>query len=117
MTDHIDRILAQTADDDARFRYEIIKGLADSIRQQTKQLSDMQHQMHEISERLVRIEANRLSEEVSSLRVEVDLLKADRQRREGAMSVGTSLLKSPVIAWAILALATVVGFIMREQKL
>lgn len=113
-----DRVLSQPDEDsEQRFRYEIIRNLAESIRQQTTQLSDIQNQMHNMSDRLTRIEANKVSEEVALLRSEVDSLKADRQRREGVLSVGSWLFKSPVIAWIAAAAVAVAAVIGREHNL
>lgn len=100
----------QAQPDDIRFQFEIIKGLGESVRLQTAALGSLQQGQIDIVERLARIEARDHAEALAALRVEVDALKADKQRRDGASGIIHAIMKSPMLAWAV-ALA---GFVWYE---
>lgn len=86
-----DRHLIASAESDTRFQYDIIKGLADSIRQLTGSIQKMQETQVNMLERLAVLEANRVGEVVAKVEVAVeaaknriDVLEADKNRRDGA---------------------------------
>lgn len=87
--------------EDIRFQFEIIKSLGESVRQQTTALSHLHTQQTEILLRLERIEANKTNEQVAALRAEVEMLKADKLRRDGASGVIHAILRSPVVGWIV----------------
>ena len=89
--------------DDIRFQFEIIKSLGESVRQQTQALADLHTQQTEILIRLERIEANKINEHVAALQAKVELLEADRLRRDGASGVIHAVLRSPVVGWIVAA--------------
>lgn len=94
----------QQTPDDIRFQFEIIKNLGESVRQQTKALGDLHAQQTEILIRLERIEANKINEQVAAIQAKVEVLEADRLRRDGASGVIQALLRSPVVGWVVAAL-------------
>lgn len=96
--------------DDIRFQFEIIKGLGESVRLQTAALGSLQQGQIDIVDRLARIEARDHAEALAALRAEVDMLKADKQRRDGASGIIHAILKSPVLAWVV----AICGFIWYE---
>ena len=94
---------------DTRLHYEIVRQLAQSVREQTTALLRMQEQLATISERLVKIESNRLHDDVERLRSDlyaetarVDALMRDKDRRDGAISAWEWIQRSAPWA-AILA--------------
>jgi hypothetical protein len=89
--------------EDIRFQFEIIKGLGDSVRQQTAAMAEMQRVQIEIVERLARIEAKDHEVALAALRAEVEMLKADKLRRDGANGIIHAILRSPVIGWIVAA--------------
>ena len=105
-----DRLLSMGDPNDVRFQFEVVRQLAESIRQQTSTLTRMQEQMAAMSERLARIEANRVHEDVERLRASlveetkrVDALMRDKDRRDGAIGAWTWLQRSA--PWAAIATA------------
>lgn len=86
---------------DTRLHYEIVRQLAQSVREQTGALLRMQEQLATISERLVKIESNRLHDDVERLRdalhaetARVDALMRDKDRRDGAIGVWAWIQRS-----------------------
>jgi hypothetical protein len=59
---------------DVRFQYEVIRGLAESIRQLTTTIASVQTTQVGMLERLAKIEANRVNEDVADLRARHDAL-------------------------------------------
>lgn len=86
---------------DLRFQFEIIKGLAESVRTQTDAIMRMQEMQTDIVARLERIEAKETAERVAGLLARVDALEAAEHRREGAFHVVTAILKSPSVGWLV----------------
>lgn len=96
-----DRIASGGDPNDTRFQFEIIKGLSESIRQQSTSIerlavgmADMQKTQVGMLERLAKLEANRVAEVVAEVRVDVSTLEstvkslvADQNRREGAIGL------------------------------
>lgn len=105
----------QQTPDNIRFQFEIIKSLGESVRQQTQALADLHTQQTEILIRLERIEANKINEQVAALRAEVEMLKADKLRRDGASGVIHAILRSPVVGW-IVAAAGGVYYMLRDHN-
>lgn len=101
--------------EDIRFQFEIIKSLEESVRQQTTALSHLHTQQTEILLRLERIEANKTNEQVAALRAEVEMLKADKLRRDGASGVIHAILRSPVVGW-IVASAGGIYYLLRGHN-
>lgn len=105
-----DRLLAMGDPSDVRFQFEVIRQLAESVRQQTTALSRMQEQMAAMAERMARIEANRVHDDVEQLRAglaeetkRVDALMRDKDRRDGALGAWAWLQRSA--PWAALITA------------
>lgn len=76
------------------------------MRLQTQSLSNLQTQMAAMSERLVRIEANRVHVDVEMLRAaidketsRVDALLRDKDRRDGAIGAAAWFQRSAPWAW------------------
>jgi len=102
----------QTADD-IRFQFEIIKQLAESMREQTAVTRGMQEDIRTIfgaqsktNERLAAIEANRVNETVAKLEMRfdtmidrIDKLEAERDRQEGM----TGARRAIVYYWPVIA--------------
>lgn len=79
---------------DTRFQYEIIKDVSASIRRLADSMSEMQRTQVTMLERLAALEANKVSESVAALAVElktlddrVDTLFRDKDRRDGAIGL------------------------------
>lgn len=94
-----DLSLDPQAPNDLRFQFEIIKGLSESVREQTSVMLRMQEQQTDIVARLERIEAKATAEQVAALLVRVDTLEAAEHRREGAFHLVGTIMKSPFVAW------------------
>jgi uncharacterized coiled-coil protein SlyX len=78
---------------DLRFQYDVIKNLAESVREQSRVMAGIQSTQMTMLERLAKIESNRVNEDVAKLDVKVshiaertDKLEADKDRRDGAYS-------------------------------
>jgi hypothetical protein len=94
-----DRMLGDPSD--TRFQFEIIKGLSESIRQQSASterlagaMADMQRTQVGMLERLAKLEANRISEVVAEVRADVSALETkvsglmtEKAQRQGAYAV------------------------------
>src|SRR3569623_1498818 len=55
--------------------------------------------MRDVRERLIRIESNQLDRQVKSQGERIDALERDRDKRDGASNILTTILKSPAIGW------------------
>jgi len=129
-----ERLLALTAESDTRFQYEIIKGLSESIRQQSASterlaaaMADMQKTQIGMLERLAKLEANRVGETVAKIeaavevvkeRVDatveavkdrVDKLEQDKDRRDGAGSFVGLLFKYGPTVFSLMTLLYLAG--------
>lgn len=101
-----DRILAGLEPSDVRFQYEVIKGLAESVRQMASGMSDLQKTQVDMLVRLARLEENKVGDELvamkaatTALTIRVDALESDRDRREGALGMlGTIKSWAPFLA-------------------
>jgi len=95
-----DRMLSGEPND-TRFQFEIIKGLSESIRQQSTSIerlavgmADMQKTQVGMLERLAKLEANRIAEVVAEVRLDVAAIEAkvvallrEKDQRQGAYAV------------------------------
>lgn len=95
----VDRFIGDP--NDVRFQFEVIKSLADSVREmgttQTRML-----------ERLARIEEHRTNEEVAKVKTRLEVLEAEKLRRDGASRVVQGLKEWwPIIGMALLVVWTV----------
>lgn len=115
------RELFQGEVNDIRFQFEVIKNLADSVRQQTEVVRGIQTTQVSMLERLARIEANRINETVAKIeeRVEVacgkiDVLEQDRDIRNGGTKAWRGFLGwwGP-LSWTIGILFTVFFLLFR----
>jgi uncharacterized coiled-coil protein SlyX len=93
--------LASSAEADTRFQYEVIKGLSESIRQQSASterlaaaMADMQKTQVGMLERLAKLEANRVGEIVADIRLDMNTLESkvaallrEKDQRQGAYAV------------------------------
>lgn len=95
---------------DSRFQFEILRSLAESVKSQTEALGALQKQTYDVSERLARIESNRIHDEVAQLRLDlssesrrVDALMRDKDRRDGALGAWAWLQRTA--PWGLMAAA------------
>lgn len=114
--------------DDLRFQFTVIENLAESVRQQSLVMTDIQKTQVSMLERLARIEANRIHEDVTKLELElgkakdiihdelrkqaerVNTLEADKDRRDGAIGVWSWMGKNWPFAAMISALGAVIAW-------
>lgn len=96
--------------DEARFRYEIIKGLAESVRELTKGVASMQETQVSMLQRLATLEANKVGIEirdikagVAALIIKVDALESIRDKAEGRNSTLTWFLKYGPVVFSLFA--------------
>ena len=96
-----ERLLDMGDPTDARFQFEILRSLAESVKLQTTALGELQKQTNAISERLARIESNRIHDDVAQLRIDVgketariEALMRDKDRRDGALGAWTWLQRT-----------------------
>jgi len=102
---------------DLRFQFEVIKNLAESVRQQSDVLRSVQTTQVTMLERLAKIEANRVNETVAELKVKldetcgkVDRLESDKDRRDG----GSAWRQGLMVYWPIAAVTiSAVLWVMR----
>jgi|GEM_PF-2744815 len=101
-----DRVLASLDPSDLRFQYDVIKGLAESVRQMAANMSDLQKTQVDMLVRLARLEENKVGDELvamkaatAALTVRVDALESDKDRRDGALGMlGTIKSWAPFLA-------------------
>lgn len=100
---------------DVRFQFEVIKNLAESVRQIAAGMADMQKSQVGILERLAKIESNRINEDVARLdaRLEVvwnkvDKLEQSEDRREGA----SRFSRAVITWWPVIGVAFTVLFLL-----
>lgn len=95
----------------------------EAMRQQTEVLRGMRTEMkekhellHDISNRVIRIEATVTEARIERLEKDVDGLKAERDHRDGANSALALILKSPALAWLIGAAVTAWAVLTRSSR-
>lgn len=81
-------------EEEERFKYEVIRGLSESVRQLAAGMADMQKTQVSMLERLAVLEANKFGEalvkaetKVDALDMKVDALFRDKDRRDGALGI------------------------------
>lgn len=85
-----------------QFEIEALRGINDVLKNLRDDAKEDRKLLHDIHTRVIRIESNRISEEVEVLKREVDDLKEEKFRREGALSFGNWLLRyGPIMAGLI----------------
>lgn len=87
-----DRVISQEAD--TRFQYDIIKGLAESVRQMATNMADLQKTQIDMLVRLARLEENKVGDELLTMKastvaltLRIDALERDKDRRDGALGL------------------------------
>jgi len=101
---------------DTRFQYDVIKGLAESVRQMAQNMADLQKTQVDMLVRLARLEENKVGEELIAMKAEtaalairVDVLESAEDRRKGAYNVFTWLrIWGPAI-FSLIAAAWLIG--------
>lgn len=88
-----------------------LSGIHDSIRSQNAASTEDRKLLHEMHERLIRIEVEGLAGKVESLETRVDALERDRDRREGAVSAFEWLSRfGPWLLTIVATAAAVIGW-------
>lgn len=90
---------------EVRFQYDVIKGLAESVRQMAQNMAELQKTQIDMLVRLARLEENKVGEELitmkaatAALAIRVDALESAEDQRKGAYSVFSWLrIWGPVI--------------------
>lgn len=108
-----------------QFQIEALQRINDNLRllnsgqtETVKALGEMRVSLHGIDVRLVRIESNSVSAEVSMLKQEVKELKEDKARREGAKTFATAMIRNgPVLITLLTGLITVIVVLAVNGKL
>lgn len=97
---------------DIRFQYDVIRNLAESVREQSKVMASIQTTQVSMLERLAKIEANRVNEVVAEVKAlvavhegKIDKLEQDRDIREG----GAGARRAVQSYWSIIT--TLIGVI------
>jgi hypothetical protein len=125
--------MVSSAEGDLRFQFEVIKQLAESVREQALVMRGVQEDMRTLhagqakqNERLAAIEANRINENVAKLEERldracgaIDRLESDRDVREGGSKVWRNFLGwwgpiatvSGIVFMVIYTLARAVGIV------
>lgn len=100
---------------DIRFGYEVIRNLAESVRQQSEVLRGVQQTQITMLERLARIESNRVNEDVARLQLimesqdkRIDVLEQDKDLRDG----GSLMRKALVTWWPVIAATAMVFWLL-----
>ncbi len=96
-----------THPDDLRFQFKVIEGLAESVRQQTILFGQVLTEMGDMKASIARIEARDYGTKVAELESKVNLLCADKERRDGASGVWRAIIKSPIVGWVVMLAAAV----------
>jgi hypothetical protein len=87
MTDEVARSLYQgSPEQEERFKYDIIRGLSDSVRQLAIGIADMQKTQVGILERLATLEANKFAVAIDGIKADVKVLMIEKEQRAGAKS-------------------------------
>jgi hypothetical protein len=106
---------------DLRFQFEVIKNLAESVRQQSEVLRGVQTTQITMLERLAKIESNRINETVAKLEertdkacTAIDRLESERDQRLGGSKAWKGFLGwwGP-LSWTVGILFTVLFLLFR----
>lgn len=88
--DGVARSLFQgSPEEEERFKYKVIEGLSESIRQLATQMADLQRTQVGMLERLATLEANKFAASIESIKADVKALMIEKERREGARGAFT----------------------------
>jgi len=100
--------------EDARFEFETIRMLSDSLRSNTSSvermqtaIDRMQDSVNDMNTRLMRIELNKVDSRVETLENKVGVLEVEKTKRDGVAGFFEAVLKSPFAGWAVGAVTTV----------
>jgi len=87
----VDRVISPEAD--LRFQYDVIKGLADSVRQMATNMAELQKTQVDMLVRLARLEENKVGDELIAMKaatvaltVRVNALESVEDQRQGALN-------------------------------
>jgi chromosome segregation ATPase len=94
-----------------------IDGLNHSIRKQFEELESRINRRIEDSASQLRSEIMTLTGQLASANVKIALLESNELRRQGALSVGGWLLKSPFVGWLAALLALAAAMLARDRGL
>lgn len=82
------RVLWQgNPEEEERFKYEVIRGLSESVRQLASGMAEMQKTQVGMLERLATLEASKFANSIKDLEDRVDALLRDKDRRDGGLSM------------------------------
>lgn len=85
MVDDIARSLHQgSPEEEERFKYDIIRGLSESVRQLAQGIADIQKTQVGILERLATLEANKFANAIEGIKSDVKVLMIEKEQRAGA---------------------------------
>lgn len=99
-----------------QFFIEALKANTDVLRGMQEDLKADRKLLHDVRERVIRIESNRVDRRVEALEREVDALKSERDRREGANGAWNWLLKNlPTIGAIVVAIFATVVLTLRAS--
>lgn len=73
-------------EEEERFKYEVIKGLSESVRQLASGLADMQRTQVGMLERLATLEASKFASAIEGIKADVKVLMIEKEQRAGAKS-------------------------------
>ena len=105
----------------AQWTLESMRQITTALNRVTDRLDNVHEKLDAIGERVTRIEANRLEQEVQTIREQLkevvaslDALESEKDRREGALNLGRFIVKSPLLGW--LAMAAALLWAMLKDK-
>lgn len=103
--DRVRQLLQGSPEEEEHFKYEVIRGLSESVRQLAAGMAEMQKTQVGMLERLAKLEANKFGEalvkaetKVDEMDKRIDALFRDKDRRDGALgAMGALRVWGPVI--------------------
>lgn len=108
--------MTSSPESDTRFQYEVIRNLGESVREMARVMAGIQTTQVGMLERLARIEANRVSEDVAKMdgRLNAVCEKVDKLERHVDIEEGMRGARKAVIFYwpAIAALGCLILFIL-----
>jgi hypothetical protein len=72
------------AEEEERFKYEVIRGLSESVRELASGMAAMQKTQVGMLERLATLEASKFAEVIGSVKADVAILMVEKNHRDGA---------------------------------